>query len=51
MQISLAYVRILVLSNPYQVQPFWARVDLGAMEGYSAFPKTPASQELYYQIV
>ena len=31
----------LVLFNPYQVLPLWAREDLEAMaiKGYSAFPK------------
>ena len=48
---------LLVLFNPwigsYQVLPFWARVDMGAiaMKGYSAFPKAPASLELHHQIV
>ena len=47
----------LVLFNqyigPYQVLPFQARVDLGAMamKGYSAFPKVPASLEPHHQIV
>ena len=47
----------LVLLNPYmgpyQVLPFWARVNQGAMamKGCSAFPKTPASMEPHYQIV
>ncbi len=38
---------------PYQVQPFLARVDRGAMamKGCSAFPKAPASLEPYHQIV
>ena len=48
---------LLVLFNPligpYQVLPFRARVDLGAMamKGYSAFPKAPASLELHHQII
>ena len=43
----------LVLFNPeigyYEVRPFWARVDLGAMamKGCSAFPIAPASLEPY----
>ena len=47
----------LVLFNscirPYQVLPFWARVDLGVMvmKGFSAFPKAPASLEPHHQIV
>ena len=34
---------------PYQVLPYQARVDLGAMvmKGCSAFPKVPASLESY----
>ena len=41
------------LIGPYQVLPFWARVDLRemAMKGYSAFPKAPASLEPHHQIV
>ena len=41
----------LILFNPqigpYQVFPFWARVDLGAIaiKGCSAFPKAPTSLE------
>ena len=56
-QFSLALVRSLVLFNPligpYQVLPFRARVNLGAlaMKRYSAFPKAPASLEPYHQIV
>ena len=48
---------LLVLFNPYiepyQVLPFWARVDLGAMaiKGYSAFPKAPALLEPHHQSV
>ena len=47
----------LVLFNPwigpYQVLPFRAKVDLGAMamKGLSAFPKAPASLEPHHQIV
>ena len=39
--------------GPYQVLPFQARVDLGAMtmKGYSAFSKAPASLEPHHQIV
>ena len=46
----------LVLFNPliglYQLLPFWAREDLGAMamKGCSAFPKAPASLEPHHQI-
>ena len=31
-------------TEPYQVLPLWARVDLGAMamNGYFPFPKAPA---------
>ena len=48
---------LLVLFNPeigpYQVLPFRAKVDLGAMvmKGYSAFPKAPALLEPQHQIV
>ena len=47
----------LVLFNPkigpYQVLPFRARVDLGAMamKGCPALPKAPASLELHHQII
>ena len=47
----------LVLLNskigPYQVLPFRARVNLGAMavKGYFAFHKAPASLEPHHQIV
>ena len=47
----------LVLFNPwvgpYQMLPFRARVDLGAMarKGCSAFTKAPASLETHHQIV
>ena len=35
------------LLGPYQMLPFRARVDIGAMamKGYSAFPKAPALLE------
>ena len=38
---------------PYQVLPFRARVDLGAMaiKGCSAFPKAPVSREPHHQII
>ena len=44
---------VLFIDRAYQVLPFRARVDLGAMamKGYSAFPKTPVSLELLQQIV
>ena len=43
----------LVLFNPYQVLPFQARKDLGAMamKGYFAFPKAPALLEPHHQNV
>ena len=43
----------LVLFNPYQVLPFQARVDLGAMamKGYTTFSKAPVLLEPNYQIV
>ena len=47
----------LILFNPqigpYQVLPFRARVDLGAMamKEYSAFPKAQALLEHHHQIV
>ena len=47
----------LVLFNPYigpyQVLPFWTRVDLGAMamKAYFIFHKAPASLEPHHQIV
>ena len=47
----------LVLFNPkpglYQVLPFRARVDFGAMamKEYSDFPKAPVSLEHHHQIV
>ena len=47
----------LVLFNPligtYQVLPFWARVDLGAMatNECSATPKDPAPLEPHHQTV
>ena len=44
---------LLVEFTPYQVLPFRARVDLGAMakKGFSAFPKAPVSLEPHHQIV
>ena len=41
------------LIRPYQVLPFWAKVNLGAMamKECSAFPKAPASLEPLYQMV
>ena len=40
---SMQLVLFNPLIGPYQVQPFWARVDLGAMamKVYSSFPKAP----------
>ena len=55
--IQFSISMLLVLFNPligsYQVLPFWARVDLGAMamKGCSRFPKDPASLEPHHQIV
>ena len=58
-QFCLTYKTILFqtiqfsLSNPYQVLPFRARANLGAMvmKGYSAFPKAPVLLEPHHQIV
>ena len=55
-QFSLAYVNSLVivksLIGPYQVLPFWVRVDLGemAIKGFSSFSKAPALMESPHQI-
>ena len=56
-QLSLALAHSLVLFDqsigPYQVQPLWARVDLGAMamKVYFTFLKAPALLEPHHQIV
>ena len=41
------------MTEPYQVLPLQAKVDLGVMaiKGYSAFPKAPALLELQHHIV
>ena len=51
--IQFSISRQLVLFNPYQVLPFRARVDLGAMalKRCSAFPKALTLLEPYNQIV
>ena len=51
--ISMQLVLFNPLIGPYQVLPFWAKVDLGAMamKGCSAFTKAPASLEPQHQII
>ena len=52
-QFSTQLVLFNPLIGPYQVLPFRARVDLGAiaMKWCSAFPKATASLERHHQIV
>ena len=51
--ISMRLVQFNPSIGAYQVLPFQARVDLGAMAimGFSAFPKAPASLEPHNLIV
>ena len=53
LSISMQLVLFNPLIGPYQMLPFWVRVDLGAMamKGCSAFPKAPASLEPHHQII
>ena len=51
--ISMQLALFNPLIGPYQVLPFQAKKDQGAMamKGWSTFPKAPASLEPHHQIV
>ena len=53
LSINMQLVLFNPLIGPYQLLPFRARVNLGAMamKGCSAFPKAPVSLKPHHQIV